>query len=315
MNGRFLQRLISLPVFCLALVLIFPVTTKAEQRIGVLLSDREDAYLEMLLHFRAGIDVPSDAYNLEGNIENAPKAMEELLARHPSLILALGAKAAYIAKTWTQNTTALPVLFAGVINPEKYGLDHGDNMSGIATLTSPATQLANLLLFAPGVKRLGLIHGTDFPPALLTEMRSAAALLNITLVEDTISDPLDFKRSYKKMRDTIDSFFVPADLSLYSLENITWLQQRCIQDRIVCIGQSRNIVSKGLLLAVDPDRPSIGRQAAAMAQNILRKHGKATSGIMPPLGTRVIINLDTAQAISLKVSELALDMANEVIGK
>ena len=95
---------------------------------------------------------------------------------------------------------------------------------------------------------------------------------------------------------------------------MSWLENRCISDRLVCIGQSKSLTQIGLMLSVRPDITNIGVQAASMAKNILeRGQSPASIGVMEPLGTHIFVNSRTADRIGIELSDQALSMATEVI--
>ena len=99
-----------------------------------------------------------------------------------------------------------------------------------------------------------------------------------------------------------------------TLENVHWLKRQCLKDRLICIGQSDNIVRLGMLLAVNPDIPSIGVQAAAIAEDILHYGAKPSKiGVQDPLGTRMTLNAGTAKKIGLTLPDGVLQMADEVL--
>jgi ABC-type uncharacterized transport system substrate-binding protein len=93
-----------------------------------------------------------------------------------------------------------------------------------------------------------------------------------------------------------------------------WLKDRCLKDKLICIGQSENLAEIGILLSVRADESNIGTQAASMAINILeRNQPPATIGVMDPLGTNIIVNRHTASHVGLELSQQTLGMVTEII--
>ena len=116
------------------------------------------------------------------------------------------------------------------------------------------------------------------------------------------------------MEDRIDSYWILPDPVVYTLENISWLERRCINDRIICLGPSENVAKLGVVLSVDPDQKNLGNQAASITKSVLRYNQKPSKiGVMPPIGTRLFINLDTADKIGLQISQNVLDQAAKII--
>jgi putative ABC transport system substrate-binding protein len=285
--------------------------------IAVLLSDTEEAYARPVASFTQEIQMPVQIFNLKGEIDNAPQEMARIFAIRPALILALGAKAAYTAKVWTADHPKIPVIFALVLNWRRYKLMDGqDNIAGIASEVAPGTHFLNMTLTSPRVKRIGVIYSRVHSSETIRQARQEAAKLGLDLVEMPISRPMEFRQAFKQISERIDGFWMLADPVVYTLANVDWLEERCTRERLVCIGQSRNIAEIGVLLAVNPDLTNVGLQAASMAKNILTNHQIPKQiGVMPPLGTRLVLNAKTAEKIDLRLSQIVMDLASDIIDR
>lgn len=313
MRGRLF--LINLLAGLFLLSMALPLQAGAvSSKVIVLLSDEEFAYRQPLSHLEASFGMNLPVYNLHGNVENAPKVMTKVLAEKPELVVALGAKAAYVAKTWSKERPGFAVLFAMVLNWQRYNLLAAPNVAGIAAEVAAGTQLANLSVFSPQLKKLGVIYSDEFTADAIKEIREAAAILGIEIVEEKISHTKEFRLTFKKMSDKVDAFWLLADPLLYTLENVAWLKEQCIKDRLICMGPSSNIARAGILLAVDPDPSSIGEQTASLVRAILDGGREIKQiGVMQPLGTRVILNMRTAREIGLDIDKRRRDFADTVI--
>ncbi|MHB1349046.1 MAG: ABC transporter substrate-binding protein [Desulfobulbaceae bacterium] len=302
----------------LFLLLFLPGTIYGERRepwIAVLLSDSEKVYEEPLRTFTDSVAFEVRVFNLQGDIRNDPGLKTKLFADTPSLIFALGAKAAFVAKLWTRDRQDIPVLFAMVINWQRYKLlDDQSNIAGISSEVNPGNQFLNLSILAPRIRRIGVIYSPHHSKEIVAETRKAVGMLGMELVERPISREQDFRRVYRELSASIDGLWVLNDPLIYTLDNMSWLEARCIADRLVCIGQSRNLAEIGLMLSVRPDTGNIGAQAASMVKNILnRGQSPAAIGVMEPLGTNISINLRTAKRVGVELSDQALNLATEVI--
>jgi putative tryptophan/tyrosine transport system substrate-binding protein len=320
MDGKPLNHKIAALLLILGLWIMPAHPCCAETALGpiaVLLSDSEEAYTRPVASFIDEIQMPVQIFNLNGEIDNAPHEMGRIFAIRPALILALGAKAAYTAKVWTADHPKIPVIFALVLNWRRYKLlDGQDNIAGIASEVAPGTHFLNLTMASPRTKRIGVIYSRTHSSETIRQAREAAAKLGLALVEIPISRPMEFRKAYKQISERIDGFWMLADPVVYTLANVDWLEDRCSRDRLVCIGQSRNIAEMGVLLAVNPDMANVGLQAASMAKNILIKHQIPKHiGVMPPLGTRLVLNAKTAEKIDLKLNRIVMDLASDIIDR
>jgi len=301
-------------IFLICCVFAAPAESSAQQSIAILLSDSEDAYSIPAASFEEAAMLPVTTFNLEGNIRKKPNLKDELFQAKPALIFALGAKAAYLAKVWTKDKPDVPVIFGMVLNWKRYKLlEDQDNIAGIAAEMAPGTQFVNLTTFVPNVRKIGVIYSEEYSGEIFEDAKQAAQLLGLELVPVDIERSDDFQRAFRKISNEIDGFWVVNDPVTYSLQNMAWLAKRCIKERLVCLGQSRNITEQGIALAVNPDIYNIGTQAASMARNILLGNQSPKNiGVMAPLGTNIHVNLKTADRIGLEISHAALDMATMV---
>jgi len=284
--------------------------------IAILLSDSDVAYRQQATAFSEEVELKTELFDLQGDENRDPGLKKRLLASTPARIYALGAKAAYAAKLWTLEHQEIPVLFAMVLNWPRYNLLEGsNNMAGIAAEMAPGTQFANMTMFSPNVKRVGLLY-SSYSSALLQQAKKEAALLGLELVAEPLEHSKDFQRSFKKISGQIDAFWVLNDPVLYTLENLDWLEGRCLKEKLLCVGQSKNLAKLGLTLTVNPEMTQISIQAAAIARNILLRGQKPSEiGVMEPIGTQLLVNRMTAERIGLVLSPQALKMATSVIDR
>ena len=300
------------------LLLLFPATGNCGQDrdwIAVLLSDSELSYDAPVQSFADSVAMEVRTFSLQGDIRTDPGLKAKIFAEKPALIFALGAKAAYAAKLWTQTNQEVPVLFAMVINWRKYGLLAGQtNMAGISSEVNPGNQFLSLSLFAPHVRRIGVIYSPAHSSELVAQARKAVQLLGMQLVERPMESGQDFRRVYRQLSTSIDGLWILNDPVTFTLDNMSWLENRCLIDRLVCIGQSKHLAEIGLLLSVRPDVSNIGTQAASMAKNILKRgQTPASIGVMEPLGTHIYVNQTTARRLGLELKDTSLRMATELI--
>ncbi|MES9862516.1 MAG: ABC transporter substrate binding protein [Candidatus Thiodiazotropha sp. LLP2] len=301
-------------LFLIMIVIALPVWSD-QAPVVVLLSDSDAVYERPLVQFRSKLKHQVEVFNLKGDIHQAPEVMAEVMASKPIMIVAFGAKAAYFAKLATQSRQDVPVLFAMVLNWQRYRLLEGQsNLAGIDAEVAPGTQLLSLNLLFPEVARIGVIYSNAHSLASVEEAIRTADLVGVEVSAKPIERAKELKQAYRRLAGKVDAVWLPTDPVLYTLENIHWLKRQCVKDRLICIGQSDNIVRLGLLLAVNPDIPSVGVQAAGLAEDILL-HGVKPSqiGVQDPLGTRMTLNAKTASKIGLKLTENVLQLADEVV--
>nr|MBF0221847.1 hypothetical protein [Desulfobulbaceae bacterium] len=306
--------IIRVAIILLFWLFVVPSGAKEQTSIAVLLSSSEDIYAETAAAFASEVGLPVHIYNLQGDVKKNPDLKKELFADKPSLIFALGAKAAYVAKLWTKDTPEIKVIFSMVLNWQQYHLLEGqDNVAGIAAEVAPGTQFVNLTTIMPKIKRIGVIYSEENSSQIIADARQKARVLGVELVAIPIDRPEAFQTAYKKIRWQLDAFWVLNDPITFSLENMAWLAEKCIKDRLICLGQSENIVKQGLSISVNTESRDIASQAASLARNILLGSQNVKEiGVMPPLGTNIAINIKTIGKIGVQIDQLTLNMATTI---
>lgn len=322
MNGKlilnnYISRLLILALASGFALKAFVCSASESKFIAILLSDDEQAYSIPANSFSDSIDAAVEIFSLEGDVGRAQTVMKAILAKNPQAIFTLGAKASYVAKVWTEDKPEIPIIFAMVLNWEKYDLfENRANMVGIAADAAPGTQFAGLTTLVPEIKRIGVIYSEEHSAQIVNRAKRSAKLLGLDLVAEKIDEPKSFTRIVNKMMDKVDSFWVIGDPVVYTLENMEWFEKRCIKKQIICIGQSENIAKVGILLSVEPDLTNIGLQASAMVKDILQQRPNPKHmGVVPPLGTRIILNMHTAKRLGLTIDKNVLDMTSNIIGQ
>jgi putative ABC transport system substrate-binding protein len=319
MNGRKpqIKRIMILGFALLALCLLAEATAYTAKPVVVLLSSDDEAYTRPVATFTDELQMPVEVFNLQGEVTDATHRMNEVLSRDPVLIFALGAKAAYVAKleTLKRKRQDVPVVFAMVLNWERYKLLKGSkNVAGIATDIDPGTQFANLSMFAPEVKKIGVIYSAKHSSGIITNARRAAQMLGFELIAQPIARRKEFRSAFTEISADIQAYWILADPVVFSTRNMNWLKKRCLKQHILTVGQSENVVKLGMLLGINTDPGNIGIQAASLARNILMYNQSPGSiGVMPPLGTALVLNIQTAKKLGLKINEPALGMTNKII--
>lgn len=294
-----------------------PVTAADKGPVAVFLSADEEAYKRPVEVFMDEMKMPMVSFNLEGEIKRAKGIMKDILAQNPSLIFAVGAKAAAGAKYYSvkMNRKDVPIVFAMVLNWERYKLTDGvENVAGIAADVDPGTQIANLQMYAPNASRIGAIY-SNASAQIIQKAEMMSAMLGLELFAEKIEDSREFRGAYKNLvAKNIKALWVPSDPLVFTVRNMDWAERSTVDDRIVMMGQSENIARQGALLAVSMDVHSIGVQASSIAKNIIEEGQSPQSiGVMPPLGTKLILNTCTAKKIGLEISDMAKSMAAIII--
>ena len=304
----------------------WPLTARAQQpvakmpRIGII---NPGARLD---HFRQGLrdlgyiegrDIAIELRSAEGPEQLVAAATE--LARLPvDVIVTLGSQETQAAK---QATTTIPIVMAGIGDPVRAGfvtsLAHpGGNITG-NTILGPEVVAKRLQLFklaVPTISRVAFLWNPDNPSQATypDEWKAAARALGVEMLFVAVRRSDEFDSAFAAMmREQPDAFAMTAD-PLHQL-HIGWIIDFLARNRLPGMYQVRENVVAGGLMSYGASLPDLFRRAAGYVHKILQGTRPADLPVEQPTKFDLAVNLKTAKALGLTISEPFLLLADEVI--
>jgi putative ABC transport system substrate-binding protein len=221
----------------------------------------------------------------------------------------LGKKAAYAAN---QRFSEVPILYAQVENPERYGLT-GFNVTGVSQEVSMDEVLSYLRLFAPEVERIGMLIWQKNQNQQVSEAIEAGKSAGYTVRALRVGNERDVPGAFMRLRRDIDAFWLVPDHLVVTPENFRFLRDETQRLEMPLIAYTDALVRAGALMGVGPDREAIGRQLASMAKSILDGTPVEDLPVQMPESVRVVLNRDTQNAIGLDIDPAMLGFVDEVL--
>ena len=250
------------------------------------------------------------------NIGELDAAMDRLLARQPDLIFAVTTPAACAAWRATR-ANSIPVVFAPVNDPIAAGLVQsikhpGENITGVMVADSEGKRLQWTTEIAPSIHTVLLPYNPNDKSSMksLQNVRAAAAVLGLGIIAEEVRNRKDITALITHCPEGIDSIFLPRDALIESrIDDFVALS---LAKKIILSVTRREMVEKGALFNYGFDSFELGKQAARLADLIL----KGTKPGDLPIETAeeyFDLNLQTAEAIGLPISEYILRLAHLII--
>jgi len=238
-----------------------------------------------------------------------PELLEKLIKdESPDLIYSIGSQAYQLA---SQFGGSKPVLFSSVINWQRF--ERRDNSYGIANELSLTQELSLLRFLLPGLPRIGVIYDPHFSAERINEARAQAKELGLVLVEQTVDDEHPLAQHLDGLLDKIDILWLIADPGVLAdrvtVETIFSYSSR---HKKPVYTYSDAFMNYGASLVVAADTPTMGRQAANMAQAILlREPLKET--VQSPAGSHITLNACQLGKLDTRYNADALDAVNQLL--
>jgi putative ABC transport system substrate-binding protein len=278
-------------------------------------------------YFRGGmrdagfIDGRTVAYEYraaDGEPSRLAAAAAELAALPVDLIATYGTPASRAAKA---ATSTIPIVAIAVGDPVRAGLVQslahpGGNVTG-NTILSPDLSPKRLQLIKeiiPSAARVALLWNPDNVSnnVILEQLRAAAPGLGLAFTAVEARNASDFASAFAILaRQRPDAVVLTSDpLHQSQIQRITAF---LIQNRLPGMFQTRDDAAAGGLVSYGASFRDMFRQGAFFAQKILRGTKPADLPVQTPQRFELVINLKTAKAIGLTISESVLLRADAVI--
>jgi putative tryptophan/tyrosine transport system substrate-binding protein len=241
------------------------------------------------------------------------------LSRLPvDVMVTNGSPATQAAK---QATTTLPIVMIGIGDPVRAGfvasLAHpGGNITG-NTILGPEVAPKRLQLLKLAVltmSRVAFLWNPDNPShaAYLDEWKAAAPALGVEMLFVALRSSDEFDSAFAAMmRERPDAFTMTAD-PLHQV-HIGWIIDFLARNRLPGMYQLREHVVAGGLMSYGASQPDLFRRAAGYVHKILQGTRPADLPVEQPTKFDLVINLTTAKALGLNISDNLLTLADEVI--
>jgi putative tryptophan/tyrosine transport system substrate-binding protein len=253
-----------------------------------------------------------------GQHERFPALAAELV-RLPVDVLLVGPTPAALAAK--DATTTIPIVMAGVGDPVGSGLvaslaRPGGNVTGVSVLQTEVVgkQLEFLKTVLPTVSHVAVLWNPAHPAhaLLVREADVAAQALGVQLHLAEARGPDAFDSAFAAMTSA------PAG-ALLVLGDPMFRQHRsrlaglAATSRLPTVHNDRAYVEAGGLLCYGASHADMYRRAATYVDKILKGAKPADLPVEQPVKFDLVINLKTAQALSLTIPPAVLFQATEVI--
>ena len=309
----------------------WPVAAVAQRRkpvIGFISSISPEELAEALASFHRGLgeagyvedrNIAIEYRWARGNNDRLPEFAADLVRRRVDVIVTPGSLPATLAARTA--TTTIPIVFSVAVDPVAIGLVASLNRPG-GNLTGVSTLGAEL-----GAKRLGLMHelvptatliavlinpkGSD-AEAFVRNVQAGARTLGLKIEIVHAGTDGDLDPVFATLgRVSAGALVIAPDQVLYALsEQIAAL---AIRHRVPTSFQYRLAAVAGGLMSYGANAVDLFRLVGAYAGRILKGEKPGDLPVVQSTKFEFVINLKTAKALGIEVSNSMQLLANEVI--
>jgi putative ABC transport system substrate-binding protein len=253
----------------------------------------------------------------EGKYDRLPVLAAELVSLKIDVLVASGTPAISAAK---QTTTTVPIVMAGSGDAVASGLvaslaRPGGNITGLTDRVPELTAkwLEFLKEAAPNTGRVAVLVNPDNPAfnAPARALETIATSLNVELQTFGARRPHELENAFAAMaKNRIDAVLVNTD-SVFNV-NVRAIADLAVKRRLPAAG-STEFAEAGGAIGYGVAFSDNFRRAASFVDKILRGAKPADLPVEQPTKFELVINLRTARALNLRISEAVLLRADRVI--
>jgi putative tryptophan/tyrosine transport system substrate-binding protein len=255
----------------------------------------------------------------DGNPRLLPDMAADLVRRRVAVIVAARAPAVVIAAKTA--TSTIPIVFAYAGDPVTEGVvtslsRPGGNVTGMTTLASELDRkrLDLLLKMVPQARKIGFLTGIGARTVGVlynATMLNAGRALGVEIVSVECRSDLEFEAAVVKMVESGAEALIVSTFPFRNREKIVAL---AALHKLPAIYPFRHLVRQGGLMSYDTDIPQLFRRiGSAYVARILKGTRAADLPVERPRKLELVINLNTAKALDLKVPPQLLASADELI--
>jgi putative tryptophan/tyrosine transport system substrate-binding protein len=310
----------------------WPITARAQQlsrvpRIGVLLlgtptsfAPRTQAFVEGLrdLGYVEGRTVAIEWKWGQDRDDLLPDLAAELVRSQVDVIVTGGTPP---TKALKNATRTIPIVMAIVGDPVAAGLVDslarpGGNATGFSIVATDLSgrRLQLLKEIVPGLSSVAVMSNLANPQSQmeLRETQSAARRLDLRLHSVPISADTSIENAFEKIKkEPVQALIVVTDAILYSQRS--QILHLAAGNRLPAMYPYREFPEAGGLISYAPSDRDLFRRAASYVDRILKGANPGDLPVEQPTKFELVINLKTAKALGIEISDNLISLANEVI--
>ena len=310
----------------------WPVAARAQQPampvIGFMSSRSPEDSAHLVEAFRGGLaeggfvegqNVAIEFRWARGQYDLLPTMAVELVSRRVNVLTTAGGEPSALAAK--RATSTIPIVFGLGSDPVSAGLVEsynrpGGNATGVTLLTRlmEPKRLGLLRDLMPGVALVGVLLNPSYPIAehQLQDIEEAARRIDQPIVVVKASTDVELDAAFAALvREHADALLVGADPYFDTRrDRIIDFARR---QRLPAIYQFREYALAGGLLSYGVSITDAYRQYGVYTAAVLKGAKPADLPVLQPTKFELVINLRTAKALGVKISDNLLTLADEVI--
>lgn len=233
---------------------------------------------------------------------------ENLKNSGAALIYAIGSN----AYQWAAHYAEQPIVFSSVINWRRQPLR--EDSYGVANELPSGVPLSMFRYLFPDIKTVGVLYSEKFNSEWLAEATAAAGDVHIELIGEKVAASAEVPEALAKLLPRVDAVWLISDPVVLANEKSAIELFRVSDAKMKPVFAYDDVyVDLGAVLTITADIPTMGVQAAKLAEDVLSDREQIADRVESPAGSHITLNVGRLQRYRLNLNRQALGSVNRVI--
>ncbi len=235
---------------------------------------------------------------------------KKIASIQPYIVYTIGSKA------YTQASTIVkkrPLLFSSMINWRRFS--PGSNTYGIALELPVEMQLLMYSYLFPKIHNLGVLYSKNHNSQWFELALVQTQEVGLSLFGKSVENANEISTALQELLPKVDALWLISDpIVLHNTKQVQLIFAKAAASKKPIFAYSTIFSQHGAVLTIAADIPTMGRQAADLAQNILANELiDKEEKIQLPAGSHITLNLKKVHEYGIEINHAALSSVENII--
>jgi len=246
-----------------------------------------------------------------GNEKELENEIKKMLTYNADLVYCIGAKAFSFAKDHFGDKY---LVFSSIINCLRL-TPFPQKTYGISNELHTRMPLFMFRSIFPDIRKIGILYSEQYTLQWFKDSESQAKELEIEISGRRVAEKEDLMPALKDLLSRTDALWLISDpLIMPEKKSLYDILKVCDKHKKPVFSYHETYVNYGAVLVVSADEATIGRQAAAIAMELLSGNMmNPDEKVQFPAGSRITLNLKKTEEYGLEYNKDGLGMVNNIV--
>ncbi len=267
-----------------------------------------EKYLTAQTSFKKATTASTYEIDLGKKWADDSRVARSIITKDPDVIYCIGSKAYLLAHKVAKDKN---IVLSSAINWQRFPL--GKNTFGVANELPSEMQLTMFRYFFPKINTIGVLYSKKYNKEWMDLAVHDGKEVDIEVTGRSIKHPKDVEDDLLLLLSEVDAIWLTSDPVVLANKNtIETIFQLADKHNKPVFAYDPAFAGYGATMMLSADIPTIGRQAAGLAEEIIGVR-PAGGRFQSPAGSEIIVNLKKIDEYGIELNRDALDSVNSII--